>query len=166
VLFSSEPPGEPAAVLPKWALARFFFAMIDQLQRDIETRLSAAEPEVEVLLVEPAGDGLRIVIDHPQGVSLALCERVTNALAEVRNTYALEVSSPGPRRPLTKPEHFKRYIGRRARVRTAPGSGFGERSRVTGELVGANAEAVTLAAPEGVVAIPYTAIQRSHLVEE
>jgi len=153
-------------VHPKWALARFFFAMTDQLQTDIETRLAATEPEVEVLLVEPAGDGLRIVIDHPQGVSLELCERVTHALSEVRERYALEVSSPGPRRPLTKPEHFQRFVGRRARVRTAPGTGFGERSRVTGELVGANADEVTLAAAEGVVAIPYTAIQRSHLVEE
>ena len=154
------------AVHPKWALARFFFAMIDHLQRDIETRLAASEPEVEVLLVEPAGDGLRIVIDHPQGVSLALCERVTHALGEVREHYALEVSSPGPRRPLTKPEHFQRFIGRRARVRTSPGAGIGERTRVTGELVGANADEVTLAAAEGVVAIPYAAIQRSHLVEE
>jgi ribosome maturation factor RimP len=138
--------------------------MTDHLQTDIETRIAAAEPEVEVLLVEPAGDGLRIVIDHPQGVSLALCERVTHALGDVRERYALEVSSPGPRRPLTKPEHFQRFIGRRARVRTA--AGFGEQTRLTGELVGANAYEVTLAAAEGVVAIPYTAIQRSHLVEE
>jgi ribosome maturation factor RimP len=152
-------------VHPKWALARFFFAMIDQLQTDIEERLAAAEPEVEVLLVEPAGDGLRIIIDHPEGVSLALCERVTHALAELRQQYALEVSSPGPRRPLTKPEHFQRFIGRRARVRTAPQAGI-EHARVTGELVGATAEGVTLAAAEGVVAIPYTAIERSHLVEE
>ena len=151
---------------PKWALARFFFAMIDHLQTDIETRVAAAEPDVEVLLVEPAGDGLRIVIDHPQGVTLALCERVTHALGDLREHYALEVTSPGPRRPLTKPEHFQRFIGRRARVRTAPGTGIGERTRVIGELVGANADEVTLAAAEGVVAIPYAAIQRSHLVEE
>ncbi len=139
---------------------------MDQLQTDIETRVAAAEPAVEVLLVEPVGDGLRVVIDHPDGVSLALCERVTHALADLRERYALEVSSPGPQRPLTKPEHFKRFIGRRARVRTAADAGFGERTRITGELVGATSQEVTLAAEEGVVAIPYTAIQRSHLVEE
>jgi hypothetical protein len=55
-------------------------------------------------------------IDHPQGVSLDLCERVTQHLAHVREEYALEVSSPGPRRPLTKPDHFRRFVGRRARV--------------------------------------------------
>ena len=84
----------------------------------------------------------------------------------IRDSYALEVSSPGPRRPLTKPEHFQRFIGRRARVRTTPDAALGEHTRLTGELVGANAQEVMLAAADGIVAIPYAAIQRSHLVEE
>ena len=149
----------------KWALARFFFAM-EQLQNDIQQRISASEPEVEVLLVERSGETLRIFIDHPAGVTLALCERVTAALGDLRERHGIEVSSPGPRRPLTKPEHFQRFVGRRARVRTAPGADLGERGSVTGELIGATAQEVTLAAPDGIVAIPYAAIQRSHLVEE
>jgi ribosome maturation factor RimP len=158
--------GSGGPVHPKWALARFFFAMNQELQTDIENRLASAEPDVEVLLVEPDGDNLRIVIDHPQGVALSLCERVTNALGDLRERYGLEVSSPGPRRPLTKPEHFRRFIGRRARVSTLPGAGLGERRRVTGELVGATSNEVTLAAEDGIVAIPYAAIKRSHLMEE
>ena len=72
---------------------------------------------LEVLLAEVInGDKVRLFIDHPEGVSLALCERVTDHLTSVREKYALEVSSPGPRRPLTKPDHFRRYVGRRARV--------------------------------------------------
>jgi ribosome maturation factor RimP len=149
----------------KWALARFFFAM-EQLQNDIQQRISASEPEVEVLLVERSGETLRIFIDHPAGVTLALCERVTAALGDLRERHGIEVSSPGPRRPLTKPEHFQRFVGRRARVRTAPGADLGERTSVTGELIGATAQEVTLAVPDGIVAIPYAAIQRSHLVEE
>jgi ribosome maturation factor RimP len=149
----------------KWALARFFFAM-EQLQHDIEQRLRASEPEVEVLLVERSGERLRIFIDHPAGVTLALCERVTHALSELRESYGLEVSSPGPKRPLTKPEHFQRFVGRRARVRTAPGFGVTAGDSVVGELIGATAQEVTLAAPDGIVAIPYAAIDRSHLVEE
>ena len=61
---------------------------------------------------------------------------------------------------------IQRFVGRRARVRTDPGAVVGERESVTGELIGATAQEVTLAAPEGVVAIPYAAIRRSHLVEE
>src|SRR4051795_3593995 len=89
------------------------------IQADIEARLAEVEPDVEVLLAEVVGgDLVRLFIDHPQGVTLALCERVTNHLPQVREHYALEVSSPGPQRPLTKPEHFRRYLGRRAKVRT------------------------------------------------
>ncbi len=139
---------------------------MEQLQRDIEQRLEATEPEVEVLLVERSGDTLRIFIDHPAGVTLALCESVTEALGDLRERFGIEVSSPGPKRPLTKPEHFQRFVGRRARVRTAPGAGVPEPDGVVGELIGATAREVTLAVPEGIVAIPYAAIKRSHLVEE
>jgi ribosome maturation factor RimP len=147
------------------------------LQADIEGRLAASEPEVEVLLAEVMGGRrLRVFIDHPQGVTLALCERVSVALNELRERYSLEVSSPGSERPLTKPAHFRRFVGRRARVRTrhprptghsgpAPGSGRPVNS-FTGELVGASEDEVMLAADGGIVAIPYAEIRRSTLVEE
>ena len=132
------------------------------IQQDIETRLAGVEPEVEVLSVELIGGSIvRLFIDHPEGVSLGLCERVTHHLAELREEYALEVSSPGPQRPLTKPQHFRRFLGRRARVRTRD-----EHHTITGELVGASDDAVTIAADTGVIAIPYGDITRSNLVEE
>ena len=89
------------------------------LQTDIEKRLQASEPKVEVLLAEVLGGRqLRVFIDHPDGVTLQLCERVSICLNELRERYSLEVSSPGSERPLTKPAHFRRFVGRRARVRT------------------------------------------------
>ncbi len=82
-------------------------------------RSPTATPDVEVLLAEVVGGGtLRLFVDHPDGVTLEVCERVTRALEDVRERYALEVSSPGSQRPLTKPTHFRRFLGRRARVRT------------------------------------------------
>ena len=135
------------------------------LQQDIEQRLAEAEPEVEVLSAEVlGGTTVRLFIDHPTGVSLDLCERVTHHLAHVREQYALEVSSPGPTRPLTKPQHFRRFLGRRARVRTRDDH-EGRRS-ITGELVGASDDEVTIAADTGLIAIPYADITRSNLVEE
>src|SRR4029077_866236 len=89
------------------------------LEAEIGRRLATSEPDVEVLLAEVVGGRtLRVFIDHPDGVTLALCERVTHQLNELRERYALEVSSPGTRRPLTKPAHFARFVGRRARGRT------------------------------------------------
>jgi ribosome maturation factor RimP len=136
----------------------------NSLQSDIEQRLASAEPEVEVLVVERVGaDRLRLFIDHPDGVSLALCERVTAHLGELLSEYSLEVSSPGPQRPLTKPDHFRRFIGRRARVRLRePRDGH---KSFTGELVGASDDEVTVAAEDGLVAIAYSEINRSNLLE-
>jgi ribosome maturation factor RimP len=139
--------------------------MMSSVQAEIEARLAAAEPQVEVLLAEVmGGHTVRVFIDHPDGVTLDLCERVTHELAEIRERYALEVSSPGLDRPLTKPAHFRRFLGRRARVRTREARD-GHKS-FTGELVGASDEEVTIAASTGVIAIPYADIQRSNLVEE
>jgi ribosome maturation factor RimP len=138
------------------------------IQADIEARLAEAEPEVEVILAEVVGGRLvRLFIDHPEGVTLELCERVTRRLPEVRERYALEVSSPGAERPLTKPEHFRRFVGHRARVRTrgATGSPPNRRS-FTGELLGATDDAVTVAADTGVVSIAYDDIHRSNLLGE
>jgi ribosome maturation factor RimP len=133
------------------------------IQAEIEARLSEVEPEVEVLLAEVVGnDLLRLFIDHPQGVTLDLCERVTKHLPELRERYALEVSSPGTERPLSKPEHFRRYVGRRARVRTR-GDHDGRHS-FTGELLNATDDVVTVAADTGVVSIAYADIHRSNLV--
>jgi ribosome maturation factor RimP len=133
------------------------------IQADIEARLAEAEPDVEVLLAEVAGGRLvRLFIDHPGGVTLELCTRVTEVLAPLRERYGLEVSSPGTERPLTKPEHFRRFVGRRARVRTR-GDHDGRRS-FTGELLGATDDEVTVAADTGVVSIAYADIHRSNLL--
>jgi ribosome maturation factor RimP len=149
------------------------------LQAQIEASLARSEPDVEVLLAEVvSGSCLRVFIDHPDGVTLALCERVTMHLADMRERYSLEVSSPGSERPLTKPAHFRRFVGRRARVRTlgprpavhsregyrhAPAA---TRRSFTGELLRASEEEVTLAADGGVIAIPYADIRRSNLLED
>ncbi len=142
--------------------------MSSALQTEIEARLATSEPDVEVLLAEVVSGGtLRLFIDHPEGVTLALCERVTLSLGDYRDRYSLEVSSPGQDRPLTKPQHYTRFLGRQARVRLrgdgARPQGGGHRS-LTGELVGASEEEVTLAAGGGLVSIPYAQIIRSNLV--
>src|SRR6202023_4111650 len=100
-------------------------------------------------------------------------ERVSSHLGDYREHYSLEVSSPGQDRPLTKPQHYTRFLGRRARVRLreAPSPTCEPRANplvghksVTGELVGASERDVTIAAHDGVVTIPYDQIARSNLV--
>ena len=145
---------------------------VNPFQAEIEQRLATSEPEVEVLLAEVSGSTLRLFIDHPDGVTLALCERVSGHLNDYRDRYSLEVSSPGQDRPLTKPQHFARFLGRHARVRLRRATA-GERQSnpllaghksVTGELVGASDREVTIAAGGGIVSIPYEQIARSNLI--
>ena len=137
---------------------------IEDIREEVESRLADREPDVELLSCERvSAERLRLVIDHPDGVDVGLCERVTGHLRDLLVDFALEVASPGPRRPLTKPDHFRRFLGRRARVRTsAPRDGRGS---FTGELMGASEEEVTVAADTGVVSIPYAEISRGNLVE-
>jgi ribosome maturation factor RimP len=150
---------------------------MNALQTEIETHLATSEPDVEVLLAEVVGGRCaRVYIDHPEGVTLELCERVSHELTYLRERYSLEVSSPGSERPLTKPAHFRRFVGRRARVRVRhprpvhrASAREGEPRAVrsfTGELVGASEDEVTLAAEGGLIAIPYAEIHRSNLIEE
>jgi ribosome maturation factor RimP len=136
---------------------------VKEVQSEIEQRLAVSEPDVEVLLAEVVnGSTLRLFIDHPEGVTLALCERVSGHLTDYRDRYDLEVSSPGSKRPLTKPQHYSRFLGRQARVRLREARN-GHKS-VTGELVGASERDVTIAASGGIVTIPYDEIARSNLV--
>jgi ribosome maturation factor RimP len=138
------------------------------LQEQIEGRLATVEPEVEVLAVERAGSRrsptLRVYLDRPGGVDLDLCARVTHHLRDLLSDFGVEVSSPGPERPLSKPEHYERYLGHRARVRTT--ESIDGRNDFKGDLVGVDDEGVTLAADWGMVRIPHARIRRSNLMQQ
>jgi ribosome maturation factor RimP len=69
---------------------------MSDLQQDIQSQLSELDSEIDLVAIEqPGNEMLRLFIDHPEGVDLALCERVTRHLNHLRADYALEVSSPG-----------------------------------------------------------------------
>ena len=140
----------------------------DELQEQIEERVALVEPDVEVLAVDLAGSRrspiLRVYLDRPGGVDLELCARVTHHLRDLLADYGVEVSSPGPERPLAKLEHYQRHLGRRIRVRTH--EAIDGRSDFKGELVGADAEGISLAADWGMVRIPHERIRRSNLISQ
>lgn len=135
------------------------------LQTQITERLGGFDPQIELIAVEQLrGDTLRLFIDHPQGVDLELCERVTGELTDFLSRYSLEVSSPGADRPLTKPEHFRRFEGRRAKIRTSVE--VAGRTGFTGRIASATENEIELEAPDGTVTIPFDSIRRSNLVPE
>jgi ribosome maturation factor RimP len=136
-----------------------------QLSQELAGRIEKRVPGTEVLAVELLGpDRFCVYIDHPEGVDHALCERVTRELDDYRREYAIDVSSPGIERPLRKPAHFERFVGRKVALRTA--GEIAGRKRFKGEVIGADEQAVQLAAEPQPVLIPYEQIVRGNLIDE
>ena len=78
----------------------------------------------------------------------------------------VEVSSPGIERPLTKPEHFQRYVGHEVKVRIAePIEG---RRNFTGTIERTSASGFVLQLLEGdaEVELPFGSVSRAYLKED
>ena len=74
------------------------------LDQDIQQQLTELDSALDLVALEkPGKESLRLFIDHPEGVDLALCERVTLHLNHLLADYSLEVSSPGPKYRRTDP---------------------------------------------------------------
>ena len=131
------------------------------LQDEITPRVEGDLPGVDVLAVELlAPSRFRVYIDHPEGVDHALCKQVTDVLRDYLREYSVEVSSPGPHRPLRRQEHFEAAQGRRVKLRTAG-------RKVSGEVLFAGERSVKVAATDGAeTEIPYAEIVRANLIDE
>ena len=131
-----------------------------QLQEEIAERVERDLPGVDVLAVElQSRDHFCVFVDHPDGVDHALCGRVTDVLRDYTRDYAVDVSSPGPERPLRRPEHFAGAVGRRVKLRTAD-------KRLRGRVLSADARSVRLGFDENETEIPYDEIVRANLIDE
>ncbi|MGI9188060.1 MAG: ribosome maturation factor RimP, partial [Gaiellales bacterium] len=103
-----------------------------------------ARPEIYVWdVIADAGHGqLRVMIDREGGVDLGVCEDISKVLLPLREEWALEVSSPGLDRALTRPEHYARMVGREAAfVMRVP---FDGHTSFEGVLAAAGPESVTV----------------------
>lgn len=148
--------------------------MLSGKERQLLDALSPrAEAEgVEIVTVEIVGakkaPTIRVFIDTPDGVGfdeLASAQAWINAIMDELDpfpgAYSLEVSSPGIDRPLRTLEHFARFAGQTAVVKTSrPLDG---RSSFSGAIVSAEGDEVVLDVDGEHVAIPFDGIKRAHL---
>ena len=109
---------------------------------------------VELLDVEYEGGVLRLVVDHPDGVSMEAIAEVTREVSRaidhkdpIPGSFTLEVSSPGLDRPLKRPAHFERAVGSEVAVKTIPGID-GDR-RVSGVLETADVDGIGVRLADG-----------------
>jgi ribosome maturation factor RimP len=119
---------------------------------------------------EPGGRILRLYIDRTGGVTLDDCANVSRQLNDVLDVYLddigsynLEVTSPGPQRPLSKLQDYERFKGRRAKIKTW--QPINDQKNFTGIIMGVAAEQIKLSSNEKTVVIPFGDISKARLVD-
>jgi ribosome maturation factor RimP len=119
---------------------------------------------------ESAGRILRLYIDRAGGVTLDDCVNVSRQLNDLLDVYLdgigsynLEVTSPGPERPLSKPKDYERFKGRRAKIKTW--QPINDQKNFTGIILGAAADQIKLSSNEKTVVIPFGDISKARLVD-
>lgn len=113
---------------------------------------------------------LRVYIDRePGGVTLDDCAAVSRDLGTVLDVeeivpqaYTLEVSSPGLDRSLTKPEHYRKSLGKLVRIKTF--KAINDQKVFRGTLSGIEDSAAVLEMESGeVLRIPLENISKASL---
>jgi ribosome maturation factor RimP len=142
---------------------------LDRLAEVVESALPEGAELVEARI--SGGPLLTLLVDREDGpVDHEFCSgvisRVSPLLDDEGYDGLVEVSSPGIDRPLTKPEHFERYVGHEAKVRIAePIEG---RRNFTGTIERANETGFVLKLLEGgaQVELPFGSVTRANLKED
>ncbi len=119
---------------------------------------------------EAGGRILRLYIEKPEGVGLDDCTAISRQLSDIldikldtEEPYTLEVSSPGPQRPLSRQSDFDRFSGYKAKIKVfRPING---RKNFTGVLEGYSNGRVLLKVDEETIGIEYSEISRARLVD-
>ena len=111
---------------------------------------------------------LRLYIDHPEGIDVDDCARVSHQVsgvldveAPIAGEYLLEVSSPGLDRPIFKTEDYARFAGEMIRIRLR--GLFEGRRRLHGRLLGLRDGQVRIDEQGEEIAVPVAEIDRAHL---
>jgi ribosome maturation factor RimP len=119
---------------------------------------------------EPAGRILRLYIDKTGGISLEDCAGVSRQLGDILDVnlddagpYNLEVTSPGPERPLAKEKDFDKFKGNRVKIKT--NRALNGQKNFTGVLLGISGDVVKLQIGEQTAAISLPDISKARLVE-
>lgn len=118
---------------------------------------------------EPGGRILRLYIDKPGGVTLDDCVNISRQLSDIldvgldiEQSYRMEVSSPGQKRPLSKRSDFDRFAGCRVKVRTA--RAIEGQKNFTGNIDGTSDQSITLITDSQSVTLMFADIVNAHLI--
>jgi ribosome maturation factor RimP len=143
-------------------------AGLERLREVVEGVLPEGTELVEARF--SGGPLLTVLLDRENGpVDHEFCSRVASVVAPAVQAEGydgpIEVSSPGIERPLTRPEHFQRFVGHEAKVRI--GEPLDGRRNFTGVIERAGEVAFVLRLSEGAeVELPFGSVTRANLKED
>ena len=125
---------------------------------------------VRVRLMSGKSTTLQIMADRPEGgIEVDDCAQISTAVGAVLDVedpildeYALEVSSPGIDRPLTRLKDFEAFEGYEAKIETT--ELIDGRRRFKGELAGVEDDEVLINVEEGTVGLKFDWLSDAKLV--
>ncbi|WP_028658899.1 ribosome maturation factor RimP [Nocardioides insulae] len=140
-------------------------ALREQIEAILAQPLEALGLDLEAVELTPAGKRrvLRIAVDRDGGVTLDDVAEATSAINDVldgsdvmgEQPYTLEVTSRGVDRPLTRPRHWRRNVGRLVKVVRGDGS------TVTGRIRSHDDDGATLVVEGAEQVVPYAEINKA-----
>ena len=145
-----------------------FTERIDKIAAD-----AAKANKVEFIQSEIVGSKrnmtVRIYIDKPEGVTLDDCSAVSHSIEAVidaedfiPSSYILEVSSPGIERPLFALKDFERFVGKKAKVKTA--DAINGQANFNGRIVAVDGDEIVFEdKTNGPVRIPFASVAKANL---
>ncbi len=117
---------------------------------------------------EPGGRILRLYIDKPEGINLNDCVGISRQMGDILDVnlddigpFNLEVTSPGPSRPLATQEDFEKFKGNKVKIKT--NRSIDGQTNFTGVLLGFSGGQVNLQHGEQIMAIPNQDILKARL---
>ena len=156
-----------------------FFVLREERLSQVQTLQYIIAPAVEALGFEFLGyklsqhkgqNVLRVIVDSLFGVSLNDCARISRQVSAVldiedpiSDRYNLEISSPGLERPLNTIDHYRRFMGRKAKVHLY--NPWGGRRQICGiiKMVN-NEEGVSIETKDAMVKIGWDQIEKANLM--
>ncbi len=154
---------------------------LETLAQEVATREGCELYDIEL----SGGSGrrtLRVFIDKtPGGAGIEDCSNVSRGLSAaldvddpIQGAYDLEVSTPGLERPLRKPWHFSRVVGKKIWLRTSkPFAEFGVQAvknqplkQASEVLTAADETSISFEIESETVRVPLSALEKAKLIFE
>ena len=142
-------------------VADLFSPTLEAMGYDLVRLRLFGSPKKTIQVMAERKDGVNMTLEDCAALSHELSS-VLDVEGPLRDSYFLEISSPGIDRPLVHPSDYKRYAG--FEVKIEMGVAVGGRKRFRGQLLGIENDLVRICLDEKIFDLPTEDIVRAKLL--